>query len=157
MKSKWIFALSCFLVFTGLLFSCEKEEDEGDENESKISHFNGDESHNMGQNCMTCHIQGGEGEGRFIVAGTVYDKQKANPLPNASIRLYSAANGGGELVATLEADQKGNFFTTEAVDFGTGLYAQVEGSTSKNTMIMPLTSGQCNSCHGISTDRIWTQ
>ncbi len=55
--------------------ACEENENEG-ENKSKISSFNSTESHNTGQNCMECHIAGGDGEGWFTAAGTVYDSTK---------------------------------------------------------------------------------
>jgi hypothetical protein len=53
-------------------------------------------------------------------------------------------------------DAFGNFYTTENIDFGNGLYASVEGNSSTKNMVSSITTGQCNSCHGISTDKIWT-
>jgi hypothetical protein len=71
--------ISLFLVSTSLIVfnSCEKEEACDEDN---ISEQGDDESHNMGQNCMQCHKLGGEGEGCFVVAGTVYDTLSTNTL-----------------------------------------------------------------------------
>ena len=132
--------------------SCEKEE-----NETKISSFNDTESHKMGENCMNCHTSGGDGEGWFTVAGTVYDSSQTAIFPNASIKLYTAANAGGDLMATIQVDQNGNFYTTEAIDFGNGLYTFVEGNFSNKHMNSAVVSGTCNSCHGGSIDPIWAK
>lgn len=140
-------ALFVFVVFQ----ACEENE-----NETKISSFDSSESHNMGKNCMECHKIGGSVEGWFTVAGTVYDDTKLTTLPNAIIKLTTGPNGTGDLVSSVEVDKKGNFYTTKSVDFGTGLYATVNGNSGSNHMNAKVQSGQCNSCHGISTDRIWT-
>jgi mono/diheme cytochrome c family protein len=132
--------------------SCEDEE-----NETKISSYNSDESHKAGQNCMICHVSGGDGEGWFTVAGTVYESELTSVLPNATVKLYTEANGAGDLIATVEVDGKGNFYTTKVIDFGTGLYTLVEGNTTTKNMYSKITSGKCNSCHGVSIDRIWTE
>ncbi len=135
--------------------SCEKEK-EG-ENERKVSSHGSSESHNNGQNCMSCHKSGGSGEGWFTLAGSVYDSTKANPLPNATIRLYSGPNGSGTLAATVEVDNRGNMYTTESINFGAGLYPSVEGSSSTQYMSTTIASGECSSCHGVTTDKIWTK
>ena len=143
------------IVSGALLFTaCEKEEGE---NETSISSYRSDDSHHTGENCMNCHRSGGPGEGWFNVAGTVYDKDLNTPYPNATIRLYEGPGGTGTLKAIVEADQKGNFYTTEQIDFGEGLYAVAEGETTTRFMGSALTSGQCNQCHGESTGRIWVK
>lgn len=147
------FPSSFLLLFILLLTtSCEKEND-GDE--VVISSFSSDESHNNGDNCMNCHVSGEDGEGWFIVAGSVFDSTKINPYPNAEVLLYTGPNGTGNLIKTIEVDLLGNFYTTEDVSFADGLYTSVistEGEeTFMNTMI---TSGQCNACHGVSAERI---
>lgn len=129
-------------------------EDEG--NETKISSYNSDESHKAGQDCMICHVSGGDGEGWFTVAGTVYESGLTSIYPNATVKLYTGSNGTGDLVSTVEVDQNGNFYTTKIIDFGTGLYILVEGNTSTKNMYASITSGKCNSCHG-ATDRIWVE
>ncbi|MGQ8336327.1 hypothetical protein ACUNWD_07225 [Sunxiuqinia sp. A32] len=147
------FLLINALIAASLLMSCENEEGEH-ENETKISSYNSDESHKAGENCMNCHKSGGPGEGRFSIAGTVFNESNTSILPGATIKLYSEANGDGELIATIQVDKKGNFYTTETIDFATGLYTLVEGSTSTQHMNSSVTSGQCNSCHN-SNNRIW--
>jgi mono/diheme cytochrome c family protein len=132
--------------------SCEKEE-----NDTKISSNNSDESHKSGQNCMSCHVSGGSGEGWFLAAGTIYESNKTTAYPNATVMLYTATGGTGTLKATIEVDDKGNFYTTETIDFGSGLFPAVEGSTGTKYMISSVTTGQCNSCHGSTTDPIWTE
>lgn len=134
--------------------SCEKEENE---NETKISSYDSTKSHNTGENCMNCHRSGGSGEGWFTTAGSVYDSTKTSTFPNATIRLYTSPNGQGNLMATIQVDKYGNFYTTEYLDFGNKLYASAEGSSITKYMNSALASGQCNSCHGITTDRIWTK
>ncbi len=155
MKFKLASALTFLVVLGFATLSCEKET-EG-ENEKIISAYGDDESEDMDGNCMSCHIQGGEGEGWFNVAGTVYDSQKIDKYPDATVKLYTEPNGAGSVKYTIEVDALGNFFTTDSIDFGTGLYASVQGTASAKNMLMPVTTGQCNSCHGVSTDMIWTE
>jgi len=141
------------LLIMVVLLSCEKENG----NETKISTYNSSDSHNTGQNCMNCHTSGGEGEGVFEVAGTVYDSQKTNTYPNATVRLYSGPDGTGDLIATIQVDQLGNFYSTEGINFGSGLFVSVQGETQTRYMPTSLTTGACNSCHGSSVGRIWTE
>lgn len=63
------------LSFVGIitLQSCEKEDNEKGCGATNISVKNQDESHNIGQNCMNCHKDLGEGKGFFYIAGIVYD------------------------------------------------------------------------------------
>lgn len=116
-----------------------------------------DESHNMGKNCMNCHTDGGRGKGCFNVAGTIYDSLLNNTNPNGKVRLYTGPNGTGILVATVELDEKGNFFTTEIINFDTPLYPSVSNASGQTKyMGSSIQKGECNSCHGDSTDPIWT-
>lgn len=151
-KLKWITALSSLVMITIIIQSCTKG------NETNISAHNQNESHNMGQNCMNCHRSGGEGKGWFNVAGTVYNATATQNVPNATVYLYTGPNGTGTLQYTVEVDAKGNFFTTEAIDFGTGLYPSIQGNTTTKHMSTSITTGACNSCHtGTSTPRLWTE
>lgn len=143
---------SLFVVSSSVLvfYSCEKE---GKCGESNISYSGSVKSHNRGQNCMQCHKSGGEGEGCFVVAGTVYDTLSINNLTSGKIELYTGPDGTGNLVHTIQVDSKGNFYTTENFDIA-GLYPVLTGpSGSKFYMGSSLTSGQCNSCHS-SSNRI---
>lgn len=136
MKKRFFAFLPLVALFAGglFIFSCEKEEEE---NES---------SHNAGQNCMTCHKSGGSGDGVWTVAGTVYNADGA-ALSGATIKLFSDAVGTGTALATLTSDKSGNFHTSTAINFGTGLYAKVTSGTSTISMVTPLVTGACNSCH----------
>ncbi len=151
LSTSLIVTFSLFIIFQ----SCNKEIENN--NETKISSQGTDNGHNMGQNCMNCHKPGGAGEGVFTIAGTVYDSLKTNTFPDATVKLYSGPNGTGTLKYTIMANASGNFYTTQNLDFGIGLYPSVQGP--KTTMFMPtaITTGQCNSCHGVSADKIWTK
>lgn len=139
-------------VFTIMIVAagCEKE------NETKISRHNSNESHNNGQNCMSCHKSGGQGEGHFNVAGSVYDSLQVSHQPNGTVKLYTGPDGTGVLKYTIEVDAKGNFYTTENIDFGSGLYPSVVGTAGiQHFMSTTTTTGACNSCHNVSTDKLW--
>jgi hypothetical protein len=152
MKRIYINLTPIILVITFISFqSCKKRT-----SETKISAHNKSESHNMGQNCMSCHVSGGKGEGWFQVAGTVYDTLLSKTNPNTTVQLYSDSKATN-LKYTVQVDALGNFYTTEKIDFGSGLYPVVVGKTISSHMSTPITSGQCNSCHGVSTSKIWTK
>lgn len=144
-----VFILTSLLIIS----SCEKE----NENETNISTYGSQKSHNMGQNCMNCHKSGGPGEGWFQAAGTVYDSTGNATYPNATVKLYSGPNGTGNLKYTIQADGKGNFYTTESIDFSGGLYPAVSGTQGTQYMGSSISMGHCNSCHGNTTNRIWTK
>jgi hypothetical protein len=156
MKLKQLMILAFVSVSVMTLNSCSKNDEDESSGEVKISETGGDESHNSGQNCMNCHKSGGNAEGIFTVAGTVYNNQLTSINPNAVIRLYTLPGGGGTLRGTVYADSKGNFFTTAGIDFSGGLYPSVTG-TSGNVAYMAssTTQGACNACHGSSTARIF--
>jgi hypothetical protein len=135
-----VLSLVPLLMLTG----CENE---NEENETVISSYGDTESHRTGNNCMSCHTSGGSGEGRFTVAGTVYQTDGTTPYPNTTVRLYTGAAGSGNLVVTVEVDGNGNFYTTEAVDWGTGLYPTVSSNNETRSMTSIVTTGACNSCH----------
>jgi len=143
-----------FIIGLIAMNACKKE---NERNDTKISSNGKSESHNMGQNCMNCHKSGGSGDGWFNIAGTVYDSLKVSTLVNSSVKLYTEPNGAGTLKYTIQVDAKGNFYTTENIDFGTGLYPSASGSNTTKYMGSSITMGQCNSCHGVSTDKIWSK
>lgn len=118
-------------------------------NISLVSSHGTSTGHKAGENCMTCHTSGGTAPGYFNAAGTVYDSSKTNTYPNARVKLYTQLLAAGNLVAEIEADENGYFYTTSDIDFSAGLYPVVEG-TSGEVMYMgvPTFSGQCYSCHG---------
>jgi hypothetical protein len=147
---KTIQTLAFFATVTLSLISCEKEK-----NETKISKYNETESHNQGQNCMACHFSGGKGEGYFNVAGTVYDSTLTAYKPNTTVYLYTQQNAQGDLKYTIQVDGLGNFYTTEVIDFGNGLYPVIKSNSGERHMSSPITTGACNSCHGYSTSKLW--
>ena len=163
MKSKLITTTFILIGFFFISQSCKKEKNTTSENQTEsnnktnVSSFGSVKSHNMGQNCMNCHKSGGTGEGWFNVAGTVYDSLKTNTYPNATVRLYTGPNATGILKYTGQVDAKGNFHTTEIVDFTGGLYPSIQGSLSIQHMSSSITTGQCNSCHGVSTSKLWVK
>lgn len=138
-----------------LLSACEKENENENENETKISRNNTSQSHNLGQNCMSCHLSGGNGEGWFKVAGSIYNTTQSSAYSNGSIKITTEPNGEGTLIKTIEIDNKGNFYTTETINFGNGLYVSVYGTGSEQKfMSSKITNGACNNCHGNTTDKI---
>lgn len=147
-----LFILFIGITILGSTLSCKKE---GNCDEKNISEAGNDESHNFGMNCMQCHKSDGEGEGCFSVAGSVSNTSLAAPLTSGTVKLYTAANGGGTLKHTIQIDSKGNFHTTESIDY-TGLYAAITGpGGTTNYMSSSLTNGACNTCHGVSTSKLW--
>jgi len=122
-----------------LVFSCEHE-DEGDET-----------SHNTGQNCLGCHSE-------FKLAGSVYNTALTTPLSGVLIKVTSEPDGAGTVLATLTSDSKGNFHTSDNLNFGTGVYVSAEGASGTVTfMEEAITSGACNACHGSSASKLWAE
>lgn len=154
MKLKQIIILATVAAALSVVMACSKDKDSG---ESAISQPQSTKSHNAGENCMTCHKAGGSGEGSFTVAGTVYNNKLSAIFPNAIIKLYTKPNSGGTLRAVISGDAKGNFYTTEKVDFSGGLYPVIFGHDIDfpKYMLQPVTSGACASCHGSSTSELW--
>lgn len=120
-----------------------------------------DESHNPGRNCMECHRSGGQAveffdtEKMWNIGGTVFNADGVTPNPNGTVYLYTQANGQGELKYTFEVDANGNFYTNQIIDFRQGLFPYVTGGFGGSAhMSTALTSGACNSCHGVTTPRI---
>ncbi len=142
--------LATILVFT--FPSCKKNKC----GETKVSYSGGSKSHNFGQNCLTCHKSGGEGEGCFNVAGSASNSALTSNLTGGSIKLYTGANGTGTLKYTIPIDSKGNFYTTESVDYS-GLYPAITGTSGATSyMSSSLNTGACNSCHGVSTGKLFS-
>jgi len=152
-KKRILGLVSIFFLIAVASQSCSKETSEESNPDSS---GNGQKSHNMGQNCMNCHKNGGQGEGTFLLAGTIYKGQSSTVQPNGTVKLYTGPNGTGTLKTSLSVDGNGNFYTTGNVDFSGGLYPIVIG-TSGNVQQMgfSVTNGQCNSCHGSSTAKIY--
>jgi hypothetical protein len=139
-----------YLIFLSVIaISCNNS------TEIKISKHNESESHNNGRNCMDCHNAGGKAGIEWKVAGSCYDSLYTNPYSNATIKFFTEPNGAGIEVASLEVDGKGNFYTTQAIKFGIGLYPQVIGTSGKKlSMNSIVKSGACGSCHNYTTCKI---
>ena len=108
----------------------------------------------MQGNCMDCHKTGAT-EGGFIVGGTVFTSDGSTRYPNGTIYLHTRApdaEGVDSIVAAIEVDGVGNFYTTHFYDMSQGVYPSVTSSSGhKAFMTQPTTSGACNSCHGVNT------
>lgn len=140
-------------VGTVLTMSCEKNNESC--TESNISESGSDDSHNMGLNCMQCHTSGGGGKGCFNVAGTVYNQAQTATVSSGTVKFFTGPNGTGNVVKSIAIDSKGNFHTTEAVDVS-NLYPAITGpSGTTQYMSTKPPTGACNSCHGVSTDKLW--
>ncbi len=143
------------LIVMGIIStqSCKKE---SGNNVINISKHNSTKSTGMSGNCMNCHKSGGTGDGWFSIAGTIFDSGLINPSPNGTVIIYDGPNGAGNMIATIEVDASGNFFTTESVDFSGGLYPSVISTSGQSSyMSASVNTGDCNSCHGITVDRIF--
>jgi hypothetical protein len=151
-KSKWVLAGCSLLVLFMVIQSCTKK----NQNDVKIS-SNGGHSHHHGENCMNCHKDGGPGDGWFTAGGSANDSLGGNPYANVTVYLYSRRNGQGILKHILNGDAAGNFYTTENIDFSNGVYPVVKGVNGTRYMQTSITMGQCNSCHGISTAKMYAQ
>lgn len=100
-------------------------------------------SHNAGQDCLRCHRD-------FGVAGTVY-RADGSAYSGATVRLTTAEGGGGGVVLTLTSDASGNFYASQSVGFGSGLYTDAAGTGGgRRSMAAAVTTGACNSCHDAS-------
>jgi hypothetical protein len=153
MKITSILTVLFFVVGISVsLPSCKKD---GDCSVSNISSNGSDDSHNFGQNCLTCHKSGGEGKGCFNAAGSVYNTALSAHLSSGTVKFYTQPNGGGTLKYTVAIDSKGNFYTTESNTY-TGLYPAITGPNgTTNYMSTTIGSGACNSCHGSSTSALF--
>ena len=152
MKVRGMILLAVAFVLMMIIQSCEKEGG----NSTKISQAGG-RSHNAGRNCMNCHASGGEGNGWFNAAGTVYTPDSSSTYTNPVVQLYTQPDslGNQTLVATINGDASGNFYTTASINFGSGLYPVVVGAHSTRYMAATITQGACNSCHGVTTARLF--
>lgn len=120
--------------------------DGGVSGEYGLSHTGSTRSHNVGQDCLNCHKEGGIGDGVFSVAGTVYNG--ATPATSGSVYLY-ADLAKTVLVATLEVDAYGNFYTIEPISqlSGPGGVAGVYAKVNGTSMPGVVSNGSCNECH----------
>ncbi len=128
----------------GMWVACESE---GDDNEDGANH-------NVGNDCLVCHKSGGGGEGVFTAGGTVYKVGTTIGATGANVELYANAEHTGSPVASMTSTVGGNFYTKNSINFGNGLYVKITSTTGTSSMMTPITTGACNSCHGQSTGKI---
>lgn len=133
-------------------------------NVTLVSEKGTSKSHNVGQQCMTCHQPNGAGRGLFTIAGTVTDKD-GKVMPGATVQVtekdgfgMSDPSGGpmpsadafGEIYAQVVADDLGNFYSTEPMPFpdpgGIPSIVNADG-THLASMAWHSLSGACNMCH----------
>lgn len=121
-----------------------------------VSAHGNERSAGMVGNCMQCHQAHGPGRGRFTLAGTVVmpDGQPAVD-PIVELRRPAFDEEGnelqGELVATIEGDRLGNFYTTADLPLPEeSLVPWVYSNDRSLINHMPFggtISGACNLCH----------
>jgi len=144
-KYKLLFLISILSLY---LTACGHEDE--DSQDIAISSNGGQKSHNTGQDCLSCHQSGNEYI--FSTAGTVYQQQNLTaPLPNVKIVFHDGPNASGNLIHSIEVDALGNFYTTDAIAGGSGLFISVDvaGKPITNSMLFAIKSGQCWTCHNI--------
>jgi mono/diheme cytochrome c family protein len=124
----------------------------------KTSRHGDNKSHFEGSTCISCHMPGGSAKEAFSVCGSVYDEVRLKVQPGAVVKLYTQPKAQGKLVATLNTDNKGNFYTTQKIDLSKGVYATLLGTpgVKEDTKHMPhrIFNGDCNSCHGVFTETL---
>lgn len=152
------FSILLAAVFILATIACNKSSDEEPVPTIISSTHGSTKSHNTGQACLSCHQSGGSGAsaGIFAVGGSVYNKTGSAVNPNGTLYFWSGPGGTGNLLATLQVDGNGNFYTTAVLIPGTGAYMQIKG-TSGDSQTMPALNnfGNCNGCHGVTAPKIW--
>ena len=109
----------------------------------------------MKDNCMDCHKTGAT-YGGFIVGGSIYQMDSTTRYPNGTVYLFSQpqdsiGNGIDSVVARIEVDGVGNFYTTHPINLSQGVFPAVVSSIGDTAFMQTITTnGACNSCHGTS-------
>ncbi len=107
----------------------------------------GDGHHNPGEDCLSCHHQGGmDGAPPFTFAGTMYeDSGGTTPLAGGSFHLIDAI--GNDVLVQTEAN--GNFYSYELLQFPVVAFRAT--CPDVHRMLAPIhdTDGSCNAsgCH----------
>jgi len=158
-----IFALcSCLILFACLdpsdnddtpAASCDTGEDCFERNkELNVTNNSRDDSqvsHNLGQNCMSCHQPKGPGKGLFTVAGTIFGTELSTFSGGGTVRLFTDRPRTVE-VYQFPIDKLGNFYSTDKLDMpDQGLYVSVFNAAGVKIKDMgsPKISMACNLCH----------
>ena len=133
------------LVFSIIACSC----DVNNTTDIIISTHGSTESHREGEGCMECHINEGDAELWFSIAGTVYDTNLNIPYPNTIVNIFSDIDINDIPIEVLEVDGKGNFYSNIPIDWQNGLFASVSSNNEIKNMNGIIFNGSCNSCHGV--------
>lgn len=139
--------VAIILVVAGIIFTwaCGKKYSSSRHGENK--------SHYQGGRCVTCHTPGSNAKNLITVGGTVYDEVRAQPQKKALVKLYTEPKAQGKLIATLQTDEQGNFYSTQRIDFSKGLFPTLLGTPGVKDDIKHMSrrvfTGDCNGCHGL--------
>ncbi len=121
-----------------------------------ISYHGSMAGRSMKDNCMDCHKTGAT-EGGFSVGGTVFRLDSVTRNPNCTIKLHTISDTStsgvpDSIIAVIEVDGNGNFYTTHSYDLSNGFYPSVTSASGLDSLRMKTvtTNGSCNSCHGTS-------
>lgn len=153
---KRIIVSSAFLLMFGLVACSHYDEIQKNPKESRAGD---DESHNAGQNCMSCHNDNkneASFEGWWNIGGTAYKSNK--PVKTGSVELWTGPDRTGTLLYKLAIDEKGNFYTNKIIDFKGGFFPVLMNNdgTKNAEMGISTTTGACNSCHDdVTQERIY--
>ena len=115
-----------------------------------LSQHGSTNSHNGGTDCLSCHSPGNSGTGNFATAGT------ASGSSGETVRFYSDSSRNN-LVAKLEIDAYGNFYTVTEIDelvynptlgYTPGVYVSITNGSNERDMPGIITDNpSCNFCH----------
>jgi len=123
-----------------------------------ISRAGFNQSHVFGSTCSSCHSPNGASMYIFNVMGSVSNEARTDIQSRSIIKLYTRPRAKGRLVATISSDDLGNFYSTENIDFSLGLFPTLSGTpgVKEDTkhMSRPIFSGDCNSCHGRTAEKL---
>lgn len=102
--------------------------------------------HRAGAPCTWCHTKGGDGESKFDLAGTVYDRAGSDrALSGVQVRLFDKHGK----TQTLYSNEAGNFFLSEGdlqLDFPLWVKLEFQGETT--AMQTPIfRERSCAACH----------
>ena len=110
-------------------------------------------SHNNGDTCIKGGCHDGNKTQAFVTAGSVYvdSAGSAAYVDGASVHLYSD-QARTDLLQSIAVDQLGNFYSAQALDYGTnGLYVTLEVFNPAGNIFInkptPVPHGRCNICH----------
>lgn len=149
---KVIFVFALLLV----LYACQHEDEDLPQKHEIYSRNYSITSHKPGENCNSCHSVEGTNNYVFRISGTVYDSTKNSTYPNTFIKLYSAPNGVGNILDTIEVDAIGNFYSSSSIDYSKPVYpVVVDKNGIEYRMSSKISHGACNACHGVLTNRIF--